>query len=198
MIKKIVFGFILFGLTFNFSYAQDDIVLGGKASCSVSGRTPVKKFVAEANRLLILQNEGISKGSIQLQLISDTENNLIDINILALLGETPDVEPFLNGKTINIQSVDSTFDIKNTVKSKNTTFEVNNTISETQSYNFRTKLKVKKTDENHVNGILNLILKNSTFVQASGGNTEPDTNNGRIVVRCKLKDIPLEIKELAL
>lgn len=197
MIKKIVFCFVLLGLTINFSYAQgENIVVGGKAICTVGGKSPVRKFTADGNRLLVLQSGGISKGSIQLQLISDTEKDLTDINILALLGETPDLNPFLNGKTISVESVDSTFDIKNTVKSTKTTFEVSNTISETQSYSFKTKLKVKKTKDNVVNGILNIKLKNSTFVKTSSENTESNPNNGKIVLRCKLKDIPLEIKPL--
>lgn len=196
MIKKIIFCFVLLSLTINFSYAQNEVILSGEADCKVSGKSPVKKFIADANRLLVLQNEGISKGSIQLQLISNTETNLIDINILALLGETENLEPFLNGKTINIESVDSTFKISNILKSSNVALEVSNTISGTQSHSFRTILKVKKTEDDLLNGILNIVLKKSTFVETTNAGSKSNTKNGKIVLRCKLKDIPLEIKEL--
>jgi len=97
------------------SYAQDEILVGGHAICSVHGKSPIKKFKADGNRLLILQTGDISKGSIQLQLIKDIKGALIDINILATLGDIEDVESFLGGSLINVESAGSTFDIKKTI-----------------------------------------------------------------------------------
>lgn len=171
------------------SLAQDETFIGGKAFCSVHGKSPVKKFNADGNRLLILQIGDTSKGSIQLQLISETESDLTDINILALLGEIADPESFLNAKAINVESSGSTFDIKKTIKNKNTTIELTNQISDEQSYNLTTKIKIKKTMNDLISGSLRISLENSSL--------ESNTNNGKITVKCRLKDIPLQIKELA-
>ena len=191
------FIFLLCGVlvTTNPCFAQlEDIVLGGKAICIVSGKSPVKRFTADGNRLLILQGEGIASGSIQLQLIKTVQPHnpiLIDINILALLGQIDNLDSFLNGEVFNFENNTSEISISKT--NNNTTFQVTNLISEEESSNITGKIKLQSNSDNTLNGILNikvndiLFLKDSEEINSKG-------NNGNLNIRCKLQDIPIEIK----
>ena len=196
----ICFLFTFLTINVNSSYAQDESsapILGGTATCSVSGRSPLKKFVADGNRVLILQAEGISKGSIQLQNFFENESGVIDVNIIALFGEVPDLDLFLAGRIHSFNRNDSTLVLKKTLSKTNTTIELTNQIAEDENVSIEGKLKVKSIGNSLVNGSLNLIMNNSHLKKTVGENeTELNINNGKIVVRCKLNQIPIEIKEL--
>ena len=187
-----------FLISTNVSFAQtEDSALGGKAICVVSGKSPVKRFIADANRLLILQSEGISKGSIQLQLIQDSDASLIDINILALLGQIDDLDLFLGGNNTSFESDASEVSIKRTIKKNNVTLTVNNSISEEEFIPVSGKIKVKSPDQVVVSGTLALKLNSSSLLKIKDlEEVGSNDKNGRLNIRCKLEDVPVEIKEL--
>ena len=195
MIKIIFLLLSGFFLTINPSFSQfEEIVLGGKALCVVSGKSPVKRFTADGNRLLILQGEGISNGSIQLQLITTVQPHnptLIDINILALLGQIDNLDSFLNGAVFNFENNNSEISISRT--KGNTTFQTTNLIREEGLSNVTGKIKLKSSTENTISGISNLKVDNILLLKDLE-EISPKENNGNLNIRCKLQDIPIEIK----
>ncbi|OGI18984.1 MAG: hypothetical protein A3B68_07185 [Candidatus Melainabacteria bacterium RIFCSPHIGHO2_02_FULL_34_12] len=198
--KKLLF-FSLFTVLFlgiNASFAQsEDIVLGGKAICTVSGKSPVKRFTADANRLLILQSGGISKGSIQLQLIQGSEQGLIDVNILALLGEIDDLDLFFNGNIFNFENNTSEITLIKTIEKNNLTVRVNNSSADESLFPVTGKIKISSPDQSTANGTLNLKVSDTSFLRTNDleENTSNE-NNGKLNIRCRLKDVPVEINEL--
>lgn len=182
----------------NVSFAQtENSALGGKATCVVSGKSPVKRFTADANRILILQSEGISKGSIQLQLIQDSDASLIDVNILPLLGQIDDLDSFFNGKVFNFENNTSEISIKKTVKKNNTTLQLTNAINDEEFIPVSGKIKVQSPDQVVVSGTLALKLNSSSLLKMKDlEEVGSHGKNGKLNIRCKLKDIPVEIKEI--
>ncbi len=198
MLNKLLVILFSFFMVINPCFAQTkNITLGGKAICVVSGKSPVKRFIADANRLLILQSEGISKGSIQLQLIQDSDASLIDINILALLGQIDNLDSLFAGSIVRFESDSSETSLKKTVKSTNVTLIVNNSISEGKFIPVSGKIKVESPDQAVVNGTLNLKLSSSSLTKIKDlKNLGSSGTNGKLDIRCKLQNIPVEIKDL--
>ena len=197
MIKNIIILSCLF-LIMNPCFAQtEDITLGGKAICVIGGKSPVKRFIAEANRLLILQAEGISKGSIQLQLIQDSKQSLVDINILALLGQIDDLDLFFSGNETSFESDSSEVSLKKTIKKNNLTVEVNNSNTDELLFPVSGKIKVTSPDQITANGTLNLKVSNSSALKVKDlEELNPSSVNGSLNIRCKLQNVPVEIKDL--
>ena len=187
-----------FLIAINPTFAQtEDIALGGKALCVVSGKSPVKRFIADANRLLILQAEGISKGSIQLQLIQDSKQSLVDINILALLGQIDDVDLFFGGNKTSFESDTSEVSLKKTIKKNNLTVEVNNSNTDELFFPVSGKIRLTSPDQVTANGTLNLKVSNSSALKIKDlEELNPSGVNGSFNIRCKLQDVPIEIKDL--
>ncbi len=192
-----------FLISINACFAQpgdENITLGGKAICVIRGKSPVKRFIADGNRLLVLQSEGISKGSIQLQLLQDSDTSLIDINILALLGLIDNVDSFFGGNEISFENNTSEVSIKKTIKHGNVTLTINNsTDSEGEFVPVSGKIKINSPDQITINGTIALKLNSSSLLKVKDlEEIASSDKNGKLDIRCKLQDIPVEIKDLSL
>jgi len=187
----------------NFSYAQgdipEDVVVGGKAICAIRGRVPVKKVKADGNRLLLLQSGGITNGSFSIQLIIAKKKFSIDLNILGLFGRVEDVDSFLNGEVVKFENSNSDFVLKKTRSSNGVVREVSNLLSTGEKGNLKGKIKVTSSENNLVNGRLKFTFQNTSFKFTMGGeDLNGRDNNGKVVVVCRFKDVPVAIKEVEL
>jgi len=174
-------------------FAQN--TLGGEADCVVRGKSPVKSFLADGNRLLLLQKLRVTNGSIQLQAFADQDGDLIDINILVLLGTIPDPDAFLNGEVRRFANRSSDLSIKKTNNSTGDVSELSSIFEDDTRGALKGKIKVKSKD-NLANGTLRFIFE-STNLKITTGEVinKTDNNNGEIVLKCKFSDVPYEIKE---
>lgn len=191
---------LLFFNTASIAYAQEtsDLVLGGIAKCTFKGRVPVTKLETEANRLLLLQSEGITKGSIELQTFVPKADSIIDFNLLALLNEILDVDLFLNGEQHKFENNMSEFTISKDNQTTNKNVTVDNSFVENVFTLSKGKIRVIKNDDDTVTGSLRVLLNATSRVVSSNDETiRENDKNGKVLVRCKLIDIPLEIKEIS-
>lgn len=174
-------------------FAQNTV--GGEADCVVSGRSPVKEFLADGNRLLLLQKLRITNGSIQLQAFTAQDGDLIDINILVLLGTIPDPDAFLNREVRRFGNRSSDLSIKKTSATTGDVSELSNIFEDDTRGALKGKIKVKSKD-NLANGNLRFIFENTNLkITSDEVINKTDDNNGKIILKCKFKDIPVEIKE---
>lgn len=174
----------------------EDIVVGGLAKCIIKGKAPFKKVVVDGNRLLLLQNDGITQGSIIFQLIDETKKNIIDIKAFALLGIIQDVESFLSGEKLSFENTGSDLVLKKTVKNKDITIEVTNIFDDGTKSNLTGEIKLKSAENDLVTGKIRVLFQETILKITENGDTETFNNNGKIEVKCKFKDVPLQIKPL--
>lgn len=174
-------------------FAQSTV--GGEANCTVGGKSPVKSFLADGNRLLLLQKLRITNGSIQLQAFANQNGDFIDINILVLLGTVPDPDAFLNGEVRRFSNRSSDLTIKKTSGTTGDVSELSNIFEDDTRGALKGKTRVKSKD-NLANGTLRFIFENTNLkITSDEVINKTDDNNGKIVLKCKFKDIPVEIKE---
>ena len=182
--------------SFNFSrplWAQS--IVGGEASCVVSGKSPVKKFIADGNRLLLLQKLRVTNGSIQLQAFTSKDGDLIDVNILVLLGTITDPDAFLSGEVRRFSNRSSDFTIKKTSNATGDVSELSNIFEDDTRGALKGKIKVISAN-NLSSGSLRFIFENTNLKITSGEViNKTDENHGKIVLKCKFEGIPVEIKE---
>ena len=181
------------------SFAQEEIVLGGKAYCRVIGNAPFKKFVGDANRFTFLESSTATKASIQIQNIRNVGKVIFDVNMRAFLGDIPDRRKFLSGSLFKNQSSSSDIEIKKILVGENKTFELNNFIGDDNRYFITSRIKVVDKGNNTISGILRILLDKSTFLETASDETiSSDINNGRIIIICRLKNIPFETRQVGL
>jgi hypothetical protein len=203
MILRFILGLVilLLGLFLRpeFLCAQEEQPsLAGKAICTTRGKAPFKKFVAEQNRILLFQGENGAFGSIQLQAVfSSTEKFLLDVNILAIFEQVKNLTSFLNGKTQAFDNSDSEMTIKRIDKSDQLTTTVSNTFTNSSMSLINGKINLVSHD-NLASGRIRLGFLNSTIKVSSGlsETIESNENNGPIIINCRFKGIPVEVRDL--
>ncbi|GEM_PF-2979208 len=176
----------------------DETDLGGKAVCFVRGNSPFKKFIADQNRILLFQGEDGAFGSIQLQsVLSNREEFLADVNILAIFEQIKNLNSFLNGKTQTFDNSDSELTLKKINKSDQVTTTVSDFFNDGSKSLINGRIKLLNRN-NLANGSVRLGFLNSTIKVTSktGETIESNENNGSIKINCKFKEIPIEIKDL--
>ena len=203
MLRKLIFYLLVIAIALlitNISFAQsetsEDIVTGGKASCIFRGSVPFKRVVADGNRLLLLQAGGITKASIIIQSIFETKNESIDVNILALLGQILDTDLFLNkGKVQDFENIESDLILKQTKKSDGQVTEVSNVTQGSERTAINGSFKITNSKDNKASGVLNLICKNTfhSVKSREGSVVETKADNGKVIVRCRFKDVPIAV-----
>lgn len=202
MYKKLLFcSIILFVVLLqikSLSFAQDeipeDVIVGGKAKCVINGRTPFRRFLADGNRLLILQSGDFSKASFSIQSIFENKKQSNDVNILALLGPLASVEGFLGGKALVFENLDSDLEIKTINKSSGETIEIKNQDEEGVKTSLLGRIKIISSQGGTVSGITRLNFQETFTLEETNSNLE---DNGRVIIICRFKDVPIAIKELA-
>ena len=177
-----------------FSFAQseipEDVVVGGKAICTFKGNTIVKKITADGNRLLILQSGGISKSSLTIQFLGGNQNYDLDFNLFASLGELSNVEDFLTGTKLIFKNDSSTVDFEKTIKTSNSTIQLTNDL-ESGVQNSRGQIFVTSNNDQTISGIIKLNFPKVSKIE---GNS---LKSASLSIICRLKDIPVAIKELS-
>lgn len=191
---------LIFSLS-TYTFAQDeipeDVIVGGKAKCVINGRAPFRRFIADGNRLLILQSGDFNKGSISIQSIFENKRLSNDINILALLGTIPDVDSFLSGETLVFEDSDSDLEIKSINKTNNVVLKILNLDPGGVKSKLLGRIKITSSDNEKVSGITRLSFKKSAIQDLSGSTLNLPQDNGRMIIICRFKDVPLAIKDLA-
>ena len=181
-----------------FTSAQDDtpqdVVVGGTAKCKLKGNVPFKSGFTDGNRLLILQSEEFSNGSIILQRIFENEDILIDVKALALFGLINDVNSFLSGEVLSFENIDSDFTLTQQNKNKDTKLDISNVLEDGTKGKLVGKIKLSSVENNLAGGNVLLDYK-STIVKLEENEEVNTMDNGRVTIRCKFKDVPLVIKE---
>ena len=168
----------------------EDVQVGGNAICKFIGNTPVKKINADGNRLVLIKStaSGKTKGSIIVQVITGENNSLIDTNVFALFGEVPDVDSFLNGKTLSFKNTDSDLSIK---KTKDTVIkETTNLLPDASKGEIIGTIKITNHDSSSVSGKLKLLFKNTIYSITQNNEVKKlNKNNKRIIVNCTFSDV---------
>ena len=200
VLKYIFISLILVFSLSSSSFAQDeipeDVVVGGKAKCVINGRASFRRFIADGNRLLILQAGEFSKGSISIQSIFENKRRSNDVNILALFGVIEDADSFLNGKTQVFEDSDSDLEIKSVNKKNSEAIEIKNQDKEGLRSKLVGRIKITNSDSDKVSGITRLNFERTFLVEGD----EPNLtfkDNGRVIIICRFSNVPLAIKDLS-
>ncbi|MBI1857736.1 MAG: hypothetical protein HYR97_01255 [Candidatus Melainabacteria bacterium] len=195
VLKILLIGILtLFSLSFGKIFAQDEINVGGKAKCVLNGEVPIRKIVADGNRVLLIKQDNVTLGSFSLQLLKTTKKTLIDFNILALFGEVKDVDAFLSGAKHNFTSNESDFMVKVTFLKNDNVLDLSNELLDEQGA-LTGSIKIKKFENNLASGDLKFIFEGTSLKITTGErDIEDNDKNGKMVIRCKFKDVPIDIK----
>ena len=189
--------FLLLG---NISFAQseipEDITTGGKAKCILKGNVPIKKGIADGNRLVILRSGDFANGSILFQRTIIEEGFSLDINTLALFGSIPDLNAFLAGRILDFQNSESDFSIRVVKQEDQSVTEVTNLLDDGTKGNLIGKVKLTSSRNNLASGSGFFIIEKTIRKVSSNNNEIPTSDNGKVSIKCNFKNIPLAIKDL--
>ena len=177
MIKKLFFSLILiFLFLFGFipSFAQDEIPLvdnnlGGEAKCIIRGKgVPLKSGTTDGNRLLLIQAEGVTSGSILLQRVAVTPEFTIDASTQTFFGLIEDVDGFLAGKRLDFESSTSDLGLKKIVPGKGTV-EVTNIFDDGTRGKVKGAIQLKSSTDNLATGKVKLLYEKTIRKVTDGG-----------------------------
>ena len=205
MIKKLIFQIFVLTLGIlsfhGFCFAQDeppvsDANLGGEAKCIIRGKgVPFKSGTTDANRLLLVQNEGMASGSILFQKVLTTDRFTIDASAQAFFGLIEDLDGFLAGKKLDFESSDSDLGLKKITPGNNTVIEVINVFDDETKGNLKGTIQLKSSDNEKATGQIKLTFESTIRkVTKSGETTQSD--NGKVLIKCKFKDVPIVTQQL--
>lgn len=192
LLKYIFISLILVFSLSSSSFAQDeipeDVIVGGKAKCVINGRAPFRRFLADGNRLLILQSGEFSKGSISIQSIFENKRRSNDINILAIFGAIENLDDFLGGKIFLFESIGSDLEIKSINKTSSEVIEIKNLDADEVRSPLVGRIKITSSDGEKVSGITRLNFQKTFLVEGK--------DNGKAIIICRFTDVPLAIKDV--
>lgn len=198
--KKYYLLLITFSLCILSCNAQSDpIVPAGTVTCKIGGkkkRAPFKKFVADGNKISVVETLAISQASFSINSIVNDEEEIRDAN-LSILIPVFTLDDLFNAGREKIDSNNSEVNLKLTDKISGEETLVQNLDIKNERTNIRGRINIKDQGNGTVKGNMRIAVFETTKTISSGEEeSTKDESNGKIVLKCKFKDVPFEITQI--
>lgn len=202
MLKKLFLIFISLMLFSISSFAQEEgdnveIVLGGIAKCSFSGRVPFRKIQAINNTLITDMITGRTEISFQIELDSQRKN--LNAEIVTLIESLPPGVELLGGAPIDFDSINTRFSIVKASKIDGTIFQVSNETPQGNKTVATGTVVISRFEgtDNLADGVVKLVFDNTFRTIQKPGEDVEIIDNGKVKVKCSFKNIPVSISSPA-
>jgi len=164
-----------------------DLPLSGEAICKFSGNVPVRKIKTLNNSL----TNDIVTFSLGISLESEIETNKSSLTASIRASISPFLGTIEGHAGEVLKNGRFQFSILKTTNETEETIEVVSGAKDGQSAPSKGIIKITKIENNKASGELKAVFKKTTETIMSAEKDSKE-ENGKVIVRCKFKDIPVK------
>ncbi len=176
------------------SFAQNNdagSITKKNAKCTFNGNVPFHSIKTVDGSLIANNSTGVAEILINSEL--DTARDTFNADIVAIIESISASVSLLSGEEVKLQSKQFQFSISKTRKNNGKTIEITNKTPEGARTDVTSSILVTNFDRvnNKASFVIKMVFEN-TFKTIQKLGEDVETNeNGKVTVRCKFKDAPV-------